>query len=72
MATVLEEYTTEDQCSLVRFIFVGKSIRCKGYSKRIFSVYGGKCFSRKAVYNWIEKRGKGFADDEVVEAEVRK
>jgi hypothetical protein len=28
--------------------------------------------SRKAVHKWVEKGGKGFADDEVVETEVRK
>jgi hypothetical protein len=35
-------------------------------------VYGGKCLSRKAFHNWVEKRGKRFADDEEVETEVRK
>jgi hypothetical protein len=35
-------------------------------------VYGGKYMSRKAVHNWVEKHGKRFADDEEVEAEVRK
>jgi hypothetical protein len=27
---------------------------------------------RKAVHNWVAKRGKYFADDEEVEMEVRK
>jgi hypothetical protein len=31
-----------------------------------------KCLSRKAVHNWVERRGKPFADDEEVETEVRK
>jgi hypothetical protein len=31
MATVLEECTTEEQRSVVRF-FVGKMTRCRGYS----------------------------------------
>jgi hypothetical protein len=26
--------------------------------------------SRKAVYNWVEKRGKYFADDEEVETKM--
>jgi hypothetical protein len=38
----------------------------------MFSVYGGKCLSRKAVHNRVEKHGKLFADDEEVETEVRK
>jgi myo-inositol catabolism protein IolC len=38
----------------------------------MFPVYGGKCLSRKAVHNWVEKFSQGrskFADDET---EVRK
>jgi hypothetical protein len=38
----------------------------------MFPVYGGKCLSRKAVHNWVETRGKRFADDEEVETEVWK
>jgi hypothetical protein len=37
----------------------------------MFSVYDGKCLSRKAVHRWVEKRGRLFADDENVETEVR-
>jgi hypothetical protein len=40
--------------------------------KKIFPVYSGKCLSRKAVHNRVEKRGKRFADVEEVETEVRK
>jgi transposase len=32
----------------------------------MFPVYGGKCLSRKAVDNWVEKFSRGrskFADD---------
>jgi hypothetical protein len=32
----------------------------------MFSVYGGKCLSRKAVHNWVEKFSEGrskVADD---------
>jgi hypothetical protein len=36
MATVLEEYTTEEQRFVVRF-FVGKRNQCKGYSERNIS-----------------------------------
>jgi hypothetical protein len=38
----------------------------------MFAVYGEKCLSRKAVYNWVEKRDKRFADEEEHETEVRK
>jgi hypothetical protein len=38
----------------------------------MFHVYGGKCLSRKAVHNWIEKRDQRFADDEEVKMEMRK
>jgi hypothetical protein len=31
MATVLEEYTIEEQRSVVRFFFVGKKTQCKEY-----------------------------------------
>jgi hypothetical protein len=34
----------------------------------MFSVYGGKYLSCKAIHNWLEKRGGRFADDEEVEA----
>jgi hypothetical protein len=49
----------------------------KGYGakvihKEMFSVYGGKCLSCKAVPNWVDERGKGFAGDEEVETEARK
>jgi hypothetical protein len=38
----------------------------------MFPVYGGKWLLRKAFHNWVEKRDKSFADEEGVEAEVRK
>jgi hypothetical protein len=34
----------------------------------MFPVYFGKCLSRKAVHNWVER----FAEDIEVETEVRK
>jgi hypothetical protein len=49
-----------------------KELNAKDIYKEIFPVYGGECLSRKAVHSWVEKRGKGFADDEEVETEVRK
>jgi hypothetical protein len=52
----------------VRFLWA-KGLNAKDIHKEMFSVYGGKCLSRKAVHNWIKKR---FADDKEVETEVRK
>jgi hypothetical protein len=49
METVLEEYTTEEQRSVVRFFFVGKGLNAKAMHKEMFPVYCGKCLSRKAV-----------------------
>jgi hypothetical protein len=49
-----------------------KGLNAKDIHKEMFPVYGGKCLSRKADHNWVEKRGKRFADDEEVETEVPK
>jgi hypothetical protein len=46
--------------------FVGKRTQCKDIHKEMFPVYGGKCLSRKAVHNWVEKFSQGrlkVADD---------
>jgi hypothetical protein len=53
MATVLEGFTTEEQRSVVRFMWA-EALK-KDIHKEIFPVYGGKCLSRKAVHNWVEK-----------------
>jgi hypothetical protein len=66
LAAVLEECTIEEQRSIVRFLWEKES------HKAMYPVCGGKCLSRKALHNWVEKRGKRFADDEEVETEVRK
>jgi hypothetical protein len=66
MATVLEEYTIKDQRPVVRFL-EAKELNAKDIHKEMFPVYGGKCLSCKAVHNWVEERGKCFADDEEVE-----
>jgi hypothetical protein len=72
MAIVLEGCTTEEQRSVGRLLWA-KGLNANYISKEMFSVYcGGKCFSRKAVHSWVEKRGKSFADDEEVETEERK
>jgi hypothetical protein len=54
MATVLEEYTTEEQRSVVRFLW-SKAINANDIHKNMFPPYGGKCLLRKALHNWVEK-----------------
>jgi hypothetical protein len=49
-----------------------KELNAKDIHKEKFPVCGGKCLSRKAVHNWVEKRDKHFADGEEVETEVQK
>jgi hypothetical protein len=49
MATVLEE------CA----VFVAKGLNAKKIHKEMFSVYGRKCLSRKAVLNWVDKFSQG-------------
>jgi hypothetical protein len=50
-ATVLEECTTENQLSVVRFL-LAKRLNAKDIHKDMFPVYGEKCCSRKAVPPW--------------------
>jgi hypothetical protein len=45
MATMLEEYTTEELRSLV-LIFWGKGLNAKNIHKEMFPVYDGKYLSR--------------------------
>jgi hypothetical protein len=71
MATVLQECIPKSSVILCHILWA-KGRNAKDIHKEMFSVYGGKCLSRKAVHNWVEKRGKIFADDEEVETEVRK
>jgi hypothetical protein len=51
---------------------LAKGLNGKDIHKEMFPVCGGKCLSAKAVYSWIEKRGKYFAGDEEVETKVCK
>jgi hypothetical protein len=55
---VLEEYTTEDQISVVRFLWA-KGLNAKDIHKEMFPVYGGKCLSQKAVHNCVKKFSRG-------------
>jgi hypothetical protein len=54
----VEGYTTEEQLSVMRFLWV-KVLSAKDIHKEIFLVYIGKCLSRKAVHNWVEKLSQG-------------
>jgi hypothetical protein len=54
MATAFD-CTTEEQPSVVRFILWAEGLNAKDMNKEMFPVYGGKCLSRKAVHNWVEK-----------------
>jgi hypothetical protein len=50
-----------------------KGLNAKDIHKQMFPVYGGKCLSRKAVHNWVEKFSQGrskVADDVRPGAEV--
>jgi hypothetical protein len=66
MATVFEEYTTEDQRFVVFYFCGQKNSMQRIFIKIMFPVYGGKCLSHKTVHNWLEKSSQGrskFADD---------
>jgi ABC-type proline/glycine betaine transport system substrate-binding protein len=54
MATMLEECATKEQRSVADFLRA-KGLNTKDIHKEMFPVYSGKCLSRKAVHNWIEK-----------------
>jgi hypothetical protein len=69
--TLLEEYATEEQHSIVRFLWA-KNLNTNGIHKEILPGYGGECLSRKAVYNWIEKFSQGRFKVAGDETEVRK
>jgi hypothetical protein len=56
MAIVLEGVLPKSNVLLC--VFWAKGFNVKDIRKEIFSVYGGKYFSRKVVHNWIWKRGK--------------
>jgi hypothetical protein len=57
LATMLEEFTTEEQrclCSLW-----AKGLDAKDIHKEMFPVFGWKCLSCKAVHTWVEKFCQG-------------
>jgi hypothetical protein len=58
-------------CSVVRFLWT-KGLNAKDIYKEMFSVYGGKCLSGKAVHSWVEKFSQGRLKVKNDETEVRK
>jgi hypothetical protein len=70
MVTVLE-CTTEEQRSVVRFLWA-KRLDVKHTDKEMFPVYGGKCLSRKAVHNWVDRFSEGRSKVSDDETEARK
>jgi hypothetical protein len=54
IATVIEEYTTEKQRLLCAPLWAN-GLNAKYIHEEIFSIYGGKCLSHKAVHNWMTK-----------------
>jgi hypothetical protein len=71
---VLEDCTTEEQRSLVRFFLWAKKLNIEVIHKEMFPVYGGKCLSRLFGPFKIKNHlgGIRFADDERIETEVQK
>jgi hypothetical protein len=71
MVTVLEECTTEEQRSVVPYLWA-RRLNAKDIRKEMFPVYGWNCLSRKAVHNWVKKFSHGRSKAADNETEVRK
>jgi hypothetical protein len=50
----------------------GKGLGAKDIHKEIFSVYGGKCLSRKAVHNWVHNSFKDVRKSQIMPEQVWK
>jgi hypothetical protein len=59
MVTVLEECSTEEQCSIVLLLWA-KGLNAKDIHKEVLPVYDGKCLLLKAVHIWVEKYRRTF------------
>jgi histone-lysine N-methyltransferase SETMAR len=60
MSAILEDCTTYEQRAVVRFLWA-RGLTAKDIHKEMLPVYGGKCLSRKAVHNWVDKFSQGRA-----------
>jgi hypothetical protein len=54
MATVLEEYTTEEERSGACCLWA-RELNADDIHKEFFPVYGVECLLCTAVHNWVEK-----------------
>jgi hypothetical protein len=54
MMTMLEEYTTKEQNSVVRFLWA-KGPNMKDIHKELFPAHDGKCLSHKVVKKDVRK-----------------
>jgi hypothetical protein len=52
MVTVFDEYPTEEQHFIVRFLWT-EGLNVKNIHQETFPVYNGKYFSREAVHNLV-------------------
>ena len=61
----MPECTTLEQPSVVRFLWA-KGMESKNIHKEMLPIYGEKCLSRQAVYNWVYKfsEGRTHVEDE--------
>jgi hypothetical protein len=64
MTSVLEEFTSEEQHSVI--LFCEQIISAKDIHKEIFPIYGAKCLSHRAVHKCVAN-----AHDQRVEMEVK-
>jgi hypothetical protein len=71
VATVLEVCNTEEQRS--GCVFCGQNDPMQRiFIMQCFPVYGGKCLSRKAAHNWVEKFSQGRSKVVVLPDQVQK
>jgi hypothetical protein len=70
MSTVFEECNTEEQRSILRFLWA-KGLNVKSIHIEIFPVYCGKGLSREAVQSLAEKFSQGRSKISDDETEVR-
>jgi hypothetical protein len=61
MVTMLEVYITEEQCSVVLFLWA-RGLNAKDTHKEMVPVYGRKCLPCEAVHNWVEKFSQERSD----------
>jgi hypothetical protein len=62
----MSQHTTEEQGFVLRLLWA-KGLDAADIHKKMCLAYGGKCLSRKAIHNWVEKfsqRRSRVSDDE--------